>query len=234
MGTNGYYDGRDDYCQRRRRGDVMTLQGYNALIGVLLLWGFVANALMYHCFVDVFMSWNFTAVIIGYFVCCLIGIAINKFSDNAVLSFIGYNLVVVPVGVILSIALTGYDQVTIMSAIYVTGIVTLVMIMLAVFFPKVFLSMGRVLFVCLTVVVIVELAVLLLHKFFGLPYLPTIWDALVALLFCLYIGYDWARAQEMPRTADNAVDVVLNLYLDIINLFIRIREILGNSKRKSK
>ena len=142
METNGYYGGRDDYCQRRRRGDVMTLQGYNVLIGVLLLWGFVANALMYHYFVDVFMSWNFTAVIFGYFVCCLIGIVINKVSDNAVLSFIGYNLVVVPVGVILSIALTGYDQVTIMSAIYVTGIVTLVMIMLAVFFPKVFLSMG--------------------------------------------------------------------------------------------
>ena len=43
METNGYYGGRDDYCQRRRRGDVMTLQGYNVLIGVLFLWSFVAN-----------------------------------------------------------------------------------------------------------------------------------------------------------------------------------------------
>ena len=92
--------------------------------------------------------------------------------------------------------------------------------------------MGRVLGVCLTIVVLVELAVLLLHKFFGLPYLPTIWDALVALLFCLYIGYDWAKAQDVPRTADNAVDAVLELYLDIINLFIRILEILGKSKSK--
>ena len=61
-------------------------------------------------------------VIIGYFVSCLIGIGLSKGSDNPVVSFIGYNLVVVPVGVILSIALTGYEQVTIMSAIYVTGI----------------------------------------------------------------------------------------------------------------
>lgn len=232
MGYDGYYSGRDDYMNRRRYGDEMSLRGYNVLIGVMLLWGFVANALMYHFFVDVFMSWNFLLVIIGYFVSCLIGIGLSKGSDNPVVSFIGYNLVVVPVGVILSIALTGYEQVTIMSAIYVTGIVTLVMIALAVFFPKVFLSMGRVLGVCLTIVVVVELAVLLLHKFFGLQYLPTIWDALVALLFCLYIGYDWAKAQDVPRTADNAVDAVLELYLDIINLFIRILEILGKSKSK--
>lgn len=230
--SNGYYDGRGDYYSRRRRGDTLSLSGYNALIGVLLLWGFVANALMYHFFVDTFMSWNFTAVIIGYFVCCLIGIAINKWSDSAVLSFIGYNLVVVPVGVILSIALTGYDQVTIMHAIYVTGAVTAVMILLSVFFPKVFLSMGKVLGICLTVVVVIELIVLIWATWFGGPFLPTIWDALVAVLFCLYIGYDWAKAQEVPRTADNAVDAVLDLYLDIINLFIRILEIMGKSKKK--
>lgn len=232
MENNGYYAGREGYYSRRRNGDVMSLRGYNTLIGVLLLWGFVANALMYHFCVDEFMTWDPVGVVIGYFACCLIGIVINKFSDNPVMSFVGYNLVVVPVGVVLSIALTDFDQVTIMSAIYVTGIVTLVMIALAVFFPKVFLSMGKVLFMCLTIVVIVELAALLLHRFFGFPYLPTLWDALVALLFCLYIGYDWAKAQELPKTADNAVDVVLDLYLDIINLFIRILEILAKSKKK--
>jgi FtsH-binding integral membrane protein len=156
----------------------------------------------------------------------------SKYSSNAIVSFIGYNLVVVPVGVILSMALTGFEQVTIMYAIYITGAVTVVMILLSVIFPKVFLSMGRVLGVCLLVVVIVELIALIGARFLGWSYLPTIWDALVALLFCLYIGYDWAKAQEMPRTADNAVDAVVELYLDIINLFIRILEILGDSKRK--
>jgi FtsH-binding integral membrane protein len=232
MSNSGYYQNRDDYYSRHRSGDRMSLSGYNALIGVLLLWGFVANVLMYHFFVDTFMTWNFTVVIIGYFISCLAGIAMSKYSSNAIVSFIGYNLVVVPVGVILSIALTGFEQVTIMYAIYITGAVTVVMILLSVIFPKVFLSMGRVLGVCLLVVAIVELIALIGARFFGWSYLPTIWDALVALLFCLYIGYDWAKAQEMPRTADNAIDAVVELYLDIINLFIRILEILGDSKRK--
>ena len=232
MSNSGYYRNSDDYYSRRRRGDSLSLTGYNALIGVLLLWGFVANALMYHFFVDTFMSWNFTVVIIGYFISCLVGIAMSKYSDNAIVSFIGYNLIVVPVGVILSIALTGFEEITIMFAIYITGAVTVVMILLSVIFPKVFLSMGRALGVCLLLVVVVELIALLGARFFNWPYLPTIWDALVALLFCLYIGYDWAKAQERPRTADNAVDAVVELYLDIINLFIRVLEILGNSKRK--
>lgn len=227
--SNGYYKNRADYNSRRRHSDTLSIRAYNAVIGIVLLWGFVANAIMHYYFADVFASWNLVAVVIGYFVCCIIGIGLNKISDNPLISFIGYNLVVVPVGVILSLALAGYDQITIMHAIYVTAGVTVLMILLAVFFPKVFLSMGGVLGVCLTCVIVIELVVLALSFFFNFR-LPTIWDALVALLFCLYIGYDWAKAQEKPKTLDNAVDVVVELYLDIINLFIRVLEILGKKK----
>ena len=51
---------------------------------------------------------------------------------------------------------------------------------------------------------------------------PQWWDWLVALLFCGYIGYDWAKAQEKRKTLDNAVDSAVDLYLDIINLFVRL------------
>ena len=33
---------------------------------------------------------------------------------------------------------------------------------------------------------------------------------------------DWAKAQEKPKTLDNAVDSAVDLYLDIINLFVRL------------
>ena len=52
-------------------------------------------------------------------------------------------------------------------------------------------------------------------------------DWIVALLFCGYIGYDWARANAIPNTLDNAIDSAAALYLDIINLFIRLLHIMS-------
>lgn len=189
----------------------LSIRAYNLVIGLVLIWGFAVNMLMCTFCTDIFMGWNPIAVIIGYFVVAIAGIAISKFSSNPFISFIGYNMVVVPVGVLLSIALTEYDQVSIMNALMVTTAVTIVMILLASIIPNVFLSMGKVLFACLLGVIIFELIFMLI----GIA-TPSLWDIGVALSFCGYIGYDWADAQNKEYTLDNAVDSVVGLYLDIV------------------
>ena len=55
-------------------------------------------------------------------------------------------------------------------------------------------------------------------------------NVVVALIFCGYIGFDWARAQQRPCTADNAIDSACALYLDIINLAMRI--LASRSRRR--
>lgn len=62
----------------------------------------------------------------------------------------------------------------------------------------------------------------------------TITSWVAAGVFSLYIGYDFQRAQAYPKTADNAVDCALDIYLDIINLFLRILRILGSRGSSSK
>lgn len=213
----------DDYLENK--STEMSLRAYNITIGAVLLWGFGINILMCKFCTNIFMQWNFTVVLIGYFVLAIIGILMSTHSDNPVISFIGYNLVVLPVGVVLSIALTGYDQVSIMNALVTTTIVTIIMIVLASLVPKIFLSMGKVLFIALLVVIICEVVFL----FVGII-TPTLWDVVVAIIFCGYIGYDWAKAQQKPKTLDNAIDSVVGLYLDIINLFLRI---LSSSSKSS-
>ena len=54
----------------------------------------------------------------------------------------------------------------------------------------------------------------------------TILDWAVALIFCGFIGGDWAVAMSLEKTVDNAVDSAATLYLDIINLFIKILSIM--------
>jgi FtsH-binding integral membrane protein len=55
-------------------------------------------------------------------------------------------------------------------------------------------------------------------------------DWAVVLIFCGYIGYDWGKAQRQEKTIDNAVDSAAAIYMDIINLFLRILRILGRKK----
>jgi len=52
----------------------------------------------------------------------------------------------------------------------------------------------------------------------------------VVVIFCGYVGVDWGRANQVPKTVDNAVDSAAALYMDIINLFLRILRILGRRR----
>ena len=190
---------------------------YNTIIGLILLWGFAVNAIMCTFFQDVFSSWSPTVVLIGYFVAAIIGIFMSEFSDNPIVSFIGYNLVVLPIGIVLSISLKDYYVSSIVQAFILTSLITLLMIIISSIKPEIFESMGATLFICLSGVIVIELIMM----FVGIV-TPQWWDWLVALLFCGYIGYDWSKAQEKRRTLDNAVDSAVDLYLDIINLFVRL------------
>ncbi len=212
----GYSEARNELSSR----------AYNGLIGLTLLWGFVVNILLCTFGMKYFVEWNYTAIIIGYVISCIIGcIMTSGCSDSPILSFIGYNLIVLPVGVVLSIGLADYTEISILNAIIVTAAVTVVMLIIGTCFPDVFLSMGTVLTIALSVAIICELVCLIIGIF-----MPTWWDAIIAVVFCLILGYDWAVAQEKTRTLSNAICSATSLYLSIINIFVRVLSVTGKKR----
>ena len=78
------------------------------------------------------------------------------------------------------------------------------------------------LFIALIGLVIAQLLCMLFNIY------PTIISWVAAAIFSLYIGYDWVKAQMYVKTVDNAVDSALDIYLDIINLFLQLLRILGS------
>ena len=106
-----------------------------------------------------------------------------------------------------------------------TGLVTVIMIILSMLYPAFFQGLGRTLFISLIGCIIVEFVGSIL---FHLPL--TFIDYAVALIFCGFIGLDWSRAQQFPKTVDNAVDSAADIYLDVVNLFIRILSITGKRR----
>ena len=88
--------------QYLREGDVeLSERQFNLVIGGVLLWGFLLNFLMVTLFGHQITLWvesmGFLPFLIGYFALCIVGtVLIGK--DSAALSFLGYNLIALPVG----------------------------------------------------------------------------------------------------------------------------------------
>lgn len=234
-GYNGYNNGynndynaqtayyQNDYIIR----DEISPQTYNMIIGATLLYGFIINMIMVACCGDFAMSMNPITFTIVYFVMAISGGLMVRKSDSPVISFIGYNLIVIPLGLCLTIIINaylsaGYES-TIITAFLITAVVTLVMMGLGAMYPTFFLSIGKTLAVSLLITVIAELILFFMGIQLGII------DYIVVLIFCGYVGYDWAKANIQSKTVNNAIDSACELYIDIVNLFIRILRILARS-----
>lgn len=210
-------------------GDQISVRRYNAVMLLTLLWGFLVNTVMVYYFAIPIMRllsgvgplWIF----IGYFVLAIAGIAISARSTNPWISFLGYNLLVLPIGVLLCLILPGIPVAIVTKSLLLTGIVTATMTLLGLVAPNVFLGMGRTLFIALIVGILAELVATFLFHYSG-----TAFDWLFVVLFSGYIGYDVAKSQIYPKTVDNAVDCALDIYLDIINIFIRLLALLSRKE----
>lgn len=213
--------------------NILSARTYNLALGGAVLYGLWVNVLMYFVFGDAALQLNPIVFIIGYFACAITGIVISAKSNNPAISFLGYNLVVVPVGLVVGIVVKSYvkngDASLVFQAIVLTVVITSAMIALSIMFPEFFSKLGGLLFGALLGLIIAELLSLFLF-----PWAQNAFAWIGAVIFTLYIGYDYWKAQEYPKTLDNAVDSAVDIYLDIINLFLKILQILGNSKSSKR
>lgn len=82
-------------------------------------------------------------------------------------------------------------------------------------------SMGKMLFVALIIVVVASL----INLFLGSPLLQVIIAGAGALLFSLFIAYD---TQNIVRGLyDSPIMAAISLYLDFLNLFVSLLQLLG-------
>ena len=225
--NSGFLNANNRRKARMQGADSISPSAYNLIIGAVLLYGFVVNAVIVWLFGESLVSFvanNYIVFLLLYFVMSIAGIIISQKATNPFMSFLGYNLVVVPIGAVVCVSVSGQYISDILLAIVTTGAVTAIMMILGATFPRVFAKMGRTLAISLLVGVIANFIAIL----FG--YSGTLFNWFFVIIFSLYIGFDWQKAQMFPKTADNAVDSALDLYLDIINLFLQLLRIISRSR----
>ena len=113
---------------------------YNMVIGLVLCWGFLVNWLMVTFMnpmtvLEVVNGW---IVLILYSVSSSLGYYLFVTYNTARMSFIGYNLVVLPLGFVLSLALYDVAPTLLFFAFVVAFFLTLLMMLFGYLFPSFF------------------------------------------------------------------------------------------------
>ena len=220
-------DNKDQKLLRLEKvdGQQLSRRAYNVVIGSVVFFGLMVNAAMAQLLPPSafeIMNSQLWAVIVGFLLLSMGSIFIIYKSDSPAVSFLGFVVLSVAFGYLVAAIVQSYTETTVTRAFMLTALITALMLAASTAFPQLFEKLGRMLFATLVITLIAEVATLLItHSD------PVIFDWVFVIVFSLYIGYDWQRAQAYPPTANNAVDSAADIYIDIINLFIRLLAIFG-------
>lgn len=176
-------------------------------------------------------SWNAWGVL-GFFAVIfavsLGGTYIAQKSDNPVISLLGYALVAGPFGVMLGPVVAEYTTASIVKVFIITSAIVLVLGLVEVMIPDNLAPWGTPLMGALLLLIGGYFLVPLM-SLFGLPVVGamTVLDWVGLVIFGALVIFDLNRAARLPFTHDNAVDSAMAIYLDFINIFIRLLSLMG-------
>jgi FtsH-binding integral membrane protein len=200
----------------RSGSDEMSRRAFYMVHGALTAWGLLLAGIVSQ------MTTDWKPGIVMYFVVGLgiplLGIFMT--AGGAVLSFIGYHLVVVPFGAILGPMLVQVELAhpgAVHQAFFLTAGVTVAMGASGILFPNFYRGLGGALFGALSALLVVSVIGIFVPEIGNMRII----DWIAAGLFALYIGYDMYRASSIPATLNNAIDVATAQFLNIFNLFVR-------------
>lgn len=203
---------------------IVDVRLYNSIIVGVLAWGLLVNYVLCKTVGNVLDSMNPIVFLVGYAVLAISGTILSARSQKPLISFLGYNMVVIPFGLVISTLVDGYTKIDpsiVTYAFLYTLLIAAGMFSLILIKPELFAHMGGALGGVLIGVILCEIVLAIFHV------QQQVTDWIVAGLFSLYIGYDIYRSQQYPKTVDNAIDSALDIYMDLANLFIRLLSILA-------
>jgi len=217
--------------------DTTSSRKFYIVIALVLARWFIWTAFMANRAIQINFIPDTLFTILLWLVVPFIWIFIAIKSKNPFISFLWYNFIIVPFGILLWPVVNQYSPDIVRNAFFMTAFTSIVMGILATINPNFFSKIWTTLFMSLIALVLIRilqifipsLNIAILDKFIPSLNLGLI-DYIWATIFSLYIWYDMYRANKMPKTIDNAIDICIDLYLDIINLFLYMLRIMGRKK----
>lgn len=208
----------DDYLSGFMEPERISAGFYNFLVGSFLIYGFLIT--VFECSVLSAIHLPKLPVFFGlllYIICAFIGTFFVREKAGTLSVFIGYHFFVVPVGVSVWLGTSGRFMGDVLEAAGLTTAITFMMLLASSLFPRFFAGLGRFLLFSLFSFVVCELVSVFVFGFYS-----NIFNLIAVFLFSLYIGYDWYMGTVRRKCVANALRTALELYLDIINIFLAL------------
>lgn len=227
--ANGTLDKKEarNRLARIREGS-LSRRTYNFLIGLIVAVSFLFISLEYTYLLNnpwVIESLN-PVFIIACYIVPFVGIIIMALAnrERIGLMVVGYIMTTFTLGFLMAIALTGYDAASIQRALLITAVIAISFATLGFAWPQLFRRIFPICMVALGIMIIIELVMMFLS-------IPSGWnDWVVIVIFCGLIGYDFYQAATDEPTVDNDIWYACEIYLDLINIFLRVLNITGRSR----
>lgn len=167
-------------------GRILTAREYNVAIFSMILYGLVVNFLICFFCSDMAVTVNSFVFFLTYLVCVIVGCVMSTASTNPVAGFVGYNLIVLPSGVVISVAVQEYGGLgseVVTESFLVATLIIATMTLFAVLNPQFRNRLGILLFMALMGLIAAEVILL----FMGMESSVISWVSAIILSF--YISY---------------------------------------------
>ena len=176
-------------------------------------------------------SWLFWVAFVVVFVCLIVMSCCGNVRRQAPMNFIFLGIFTLAESFLLGIESGVYEADAVMMAVGITAAVCLALTIFALQTKWDFTAMGGIL-LCATVVLLLFGIILMI---IGTSKVMTlVYASLGALLFSIYLVYDtqlmMGGKHKYSISPEEYIFAALNLYLDIINIFLYILTIIGASR----
>lgn len=180
-------------------------------------------------------QWWFLGFALGVLAVSLIGALIVNASDHPMVSLFGYTLISGPFGLLLGPVVAQYTAASVMHVFVLTSLIVIVLGVVGVVIPESLESWGIWLMGGLLVLIVSFFAVPIAAAlgFHHVGSMLVAWNWLGLVIFAGLTIFDLNRAMRLPRTLDNAIDCSAAVFLDFINIFIRLLALMGQSNSSS-
>lgn len=200
---------------------------YNAILAGTIAYGLVVFGLAAQAFLETRFGWLGMLLLFGV---TLAGSFIAA-STNPFMNGLGLTLIAGGMGALCGPMIGRFSAGSVTEVALMTMMVTLVLGAAGWLYPKSLENYGTMLFVALIGLAVAQFVLPFVFALLKWPMqgLKTTLDWIGVVVFSGYIIFDFNRAQQIPKTVDNAMDSGIAVFLDIINLFLRLLSLFGRS-----
>lgn len=203
----------------------MSVRLYIILLSLFTSFGLAVSAITAILTYGIKPGWIFS---IGFIALSFIGVFMAT-SKDSIVSFIGYLMMTIGLGAITGPYIALYTTASVIQIFLLTLGVTLAIGIIGAIVPFSVSHWGGFLLTGLLVLIFAQFGTIILTLVgVNVSVTMTVLDWIGVFLFSLYIFYDMNQAMRASYSAENAMRFAISIYLNVMNLFLRLVSLFGD------